>query len=69
MTLQEVDEAITALERALADGSESVRYSDRWHTYRSVSDIREALHYFRAKRNELTGNRKANRFSVARFNA
>jgi hypothetical protein len=69
MTLEEVDQAIDALEKALATGTEQVRFADRTVTYRSVKQVRDALQYFKRKRNELTGNRKNNRFSVVRFNA
>ena len=69
MTLQEIDKAIDALEKALASGAEQVRFADRTVTYRSVEQVQDALHYFQRKRNELTGKRNNNRFSVVRFNA
>lgn len=69
MTLQQIDEAIDALELALATGNETVRFGDRTRTYRSVSDIREALDYFKRRRMDATGDKKGKRFSVVRFNA
>lgn len=69
MNLAEIDAAIDALEKALASGTETVRFGDRTRTYRSVSEVRSALDYFKRKRAELTGDRKSQRFSVVRFNA
>lgn len=68
MTLTQIDEAIDALELALATGTETVRFGDRTRTYRSVKEIREALDYFKRRRLDVTGDKKSKRFSVVRFN-
>lgn len=69
MTLTQINEAIDALELALATGTETVRFGDRTRTYRSVTEIKEALAYFKRRRDEASGNNKNQRFSVVRFNA
>jgi len=66
MTLTQVDEAITALELALATGSEMVRFGDRTHQYRTPDDIMKALAYFRRKRVQLTTTNPRG-FSLASF--
>jgi hypothetical protein len=43
----QVDEAITALETALASGQLTVEYAGRRVTYRSAAEIVPALEYFR----------------------
>lgn len=40
---------VDALEQALVSGELQVRMGDRWITYRSVEEIREALAYARDK--------------------
>lgn len=67
MTLAEIDAAIAALEKALASGTETVRFADRSKTFRSSKEIRDNIVYFQRKRAELTGDRKSQRFSVVRF--
>lgn len=67
MTLQQIDEAIAALELSLATGTETVRFGERTRTYRSVSEVKEALDYFKRRRLDATGNKKDKRFSVVRF--
>jgi hypothetical protein len=49
---------ITQLESALARGEQSVSFSDRSATYRSVEEITQAIAYFEQKLRDLTGRSK-----------
>lgn len=46
----QVDEAITALETALATGELTVEYAGRRVTYRSAAEIVSALDYFKRRK-------------------
>jgi hypothetical protein len=46
LSAQEIDNAVTALQSALASGELTVEYNGRRVTYRSSSEIVSALDYF-----------------------
>lgn len=67
MTVSEIDAAIAALERALASGTETVRFADRTVTYRSSDSIKSDIEYFQRRRAIATGERRSIMPSLARF--
>lgn len=55
LTLQQVEERITALEDALSSGHESVAYSDKRVQFRSEADMQKTLNWLYRRREQLGG--------------
>lgn len=56
-TESELETIVETLETALARGEQTVQFSDRSVTYRTVADLRSALAYFQSLLDQLNGGR------------
>jgi hypothetical protein len=64
VTATEIQASIAKLETALARGETRVQFADRLVEYRSISELTNALAYFKGQLREVNGNGRQS-FGVA----